>query len=48
MQTRGAFKGVAEAIRPAAKLPGLWREASPSAAADSVGNLYYTHQTKNY
>ena len=34
--SEGALTGVAEAIRLAAKLPGLWREASPSAVADSM------------
>ena len=35
--SEGALKGVAEALRLAAKLPGLGREASPSDAANSMG-----------
>ena len=36
INSEGALQGVAEAIRLAAKLLGLWREASPSAVVNSM------------
>jgi hypothetical protein len=44
--SEGALQGVAEALRLVAKLPGLGREASLSAAADSMEFFISTYIEK--